>query len=362
MNKIAGPFLCGILLSACSSGEDPASFPPHLILSVVDSIGVEFGDPEEVFGDVNGAYFLDESTFVVFDKAYQNLRTFDSEGNHILTRSFQGNGPLECQYASSISFLDTLFGVFEFDKPPGCVIFDGSVTPVSSVTLHESSALMNPGFLGNSSIIGSVGWMAERNGVPGMGIEVCSWDVHSGIRERVFFSNSVDLTSYGSGYGQFVSLEHCVESLRDSLVFVVPDLRGFEILVYSAEGAILDTLCTVHERDLRSPEEIELEMIWRKLRDGGMGDWSPSDREPGITQLQVQDSQGLLWACHGSYFEPEFDVYGMDGGIEFTCSCSGLPTSEMLRFGINDHGFLAYTMQPSGYPRVYIMELVDEQR
>lgn len=156
-------------------------------LVVVDSIGVEFGDSEELFGDVNGAYFIDESTFVVFDQAWQNLRTFNSRGNHILTRYFQGNGPLEYQYASSISPMDKLFGVFEFDKPPGCVFINRAITPVSSVTLQESTALMNPGFLGDTSILGSVGWMAERNGTPCIGIEVCSWGIHSGVRERVFF-------------------------------------------------------------------------------------------------------------------------------------------------------------------------------
>ena len=352
--------LCSAIMQSCSSQEATNQCLVQKTLVVIDSIGVEYGDSTQIFGDVNGAFFINDTTLVVLDKAYQLIRSFDASCNHIASESFLGNGPFEYQYAANLSLQDPLFGVFEFEMPPRCVFFDQSIIPVASVTLDETTALMNPCFLGDSAIVGSIGKIFESNGNPCIGIDICTWNTASGLREQTIYSKSLELTSRATGYSLFVSLEHSISATGDSLIFIAPDLQAFDIIVYSSDGIPLDTMSTEHERSVRSTDEIELEVTWRKMRDGNLGDWKPSEYEPGITQLQVQDSLGYLWVCHGSYFEPEFDIYTFDGELAFSCKCEGLPKSEILRFGITDYGYLAYTMYPSDYPRIYIMELIDE--
>lgn len=87
-------------------------------LVVIDSIGVEFGEPEVVFGNITGALFINDSTIVILDKGYQELRMFDSSGNHISTKSYHGNGPYEYRDAENIAICDSIVGIFESKCTP----------------------------------------------------------------------------------------------------------------------------------------------------------------------------------------------------------------------------------------------------
>lgn len=349
-------FLLWIACSEKVSDETETVF----VLRVVDSLGVEIGDTTEIFGDINGVCFTSDSTFVVFDRSYQHLRLFQTDGQHLVTNSYLGNGPLEYRFAEYLAPLDSRFGVFDFEMPPRCILFNSEVVPLSSVALHESSALMNPTFLGADYIVGSVGSFEERAGTPMIKNEICKWRVEDGSREIMLLEISSELGSYEDGYGSFVDLEHCIETYKDSLIFIAPDLNESRILVFTSDGVRCDTIAFQLAREARSIDEIELELTWRKLRDGNLGEWYPSELEPGITQLQVQDSVGYLWVSHGSHFSPEFEVFDLSGNHEFHCSCSGLPERDFYRFCISDEGYIAYTMYPEEFPKVYILELVEE--
>jgi len=219
---------------------------------------------------------------------------------------------------------------------------------------------MNPVFLGSENIVGSVGSLEERDGTPIIKNEICKWRLEDGAREVELLEISSELGSFEDGYGSFVDLEHCIEAYKDSLIFIAPDLNESLILTFTTDGTCCDTIAFQLAREVRSIDEIELELTWRKLRDGNLGDWYPSELEPGITQLQVQDSTGLLWVSHGSQFSPEFEVFDVNGNHEFHCSCSGLPETDFYRFCISDEGYIAYTMYPEEFPKVYILELVEE--
>lgn len=344
--------------TACSEKENEETKTVY-VLRVIDSIGVEIGDSTEVFGDINGVCFTSDSTFVVFDRSYQHLRLFRMDGQHLVTESYLGNGPLEYRFAEYLAPLDSRFGVFDFEMPPRCILFDSELVPVSSVTLQEFTALMNPAFLGSDYIIGSVGSFEERDGSPIIKYEICKWRTEDGAREIHLCENSSELGSFEEGYSSFVELEHCIETYKDSLIFVVPDLNEPRILAFTSDGLSCDTIAFELTREPRAIDEIELEATWRKLRDGNLGDWYPSQLEPGVTQLQVQDSMGLLWVSHGSLVSPEFEVFDVQGNHLFSCSCSGLPERDFYRFCISDEGYIAYTMYPEEYPRVYILELVE---
>lgn len=95
--------LCSAILLSCFSQEETNQCLVQKILVVVDSIGVEYGDSTQIFGDVNGAFFINDTTLVVLDKAYQHILSFDASCNHISSKSFLGNGPLEYQYAANLS-------------------------------------------------------------------------------------------------------------------------------------------------------------------------------------------------------------------------------------------------------------------
>ncbi len=325
-------------------------------LIVIDSIGVEYGEPEEVFGNITGALFINDSTIVVLDKGYQELRVFDSSGKHMFSQNNNGNGPYEYRDAENIAFYDSTIGIFESKRPPRAVFFDQFLSPVNSVTFETNRSIDDPCFVNRNTVAGYYRFYKLIDDIPVIGSEVCLWDAVTGQKNIVLFSDSHELNSLDDGYDSFVSLEVSVAASSFGYIYTASNQSPSEVLVYSVDGFLEDTLhCDIQE-ELRSLEEIEQELIWRKLRDGDLGSWSPSEREPEITSLHVQDSLGLLWVSHGSYFNPSFQVFEINGDLAFTVKCEGLPGNELLKFGISDYGFIAYTICPSDYPRLYILD------
>lgn len=334
---------------------------PEIVLTrtlvVVDSIGVEFGEPGVVFGNITGALFINDSTIVVLDKGYQELRMFDSSGNHISTQSYHGNGPYEYRDAENIAIYNSTIGIFESKSPPRVLYLNQSITPINSVTFENNRSMDNPCFVDSNTVAGYYRFYKLIDDVPVIGSEVCLWNAVTGQRDLVLFTDSYELNSLDDGYASFVSLEACISASSSGYVYVTTKKQPSSVFVYSLDGTLQDTLYAGFEKEMRTPEEIDHELAWRKLRDGDLGDWVPSEYEPEITGLQIQDSLGLLWICHGSYFNPSFKVFETDGDLAFAVNCEGLPGDELMVFGISDNGFIAYTICPSDYPRMYIMEL-----
>ena len=350
--------LVQILLTSCSSSED-TSIPeiPMMTLTVVDSLGVEYGDTTQMFGSIAGAAFISDDELVVLDNVMKTVRRYSRSGEHLGSVEYQGSGPLEIINAGHLCSFEGGFAVIEQYLPPKCLIFDSSMSPRKYVIIQENAPLFEPWILEDSTIVSGIYSIQNNDEQMLIGMDVSRWNM-SGEREIDYYSEYYPISgAEAASYEVFIALEFCIASSRSGRVFVVPDRSRFHIYSFASDGVCVDTLYTYHERNHRSEEEIIQETEFRKMRDRHLGDWMPSQLETGIVQLQVQDSLGYLWASHGSYFDPEFDVYSFDGELVFSCECEGLPGNEMFRFSITDYGYLAYSMHPYDYPKVYILEL-----
>ncbi len=346
------------LLIACSSSED-TSIPeiPVMTLIVVDSLGVEYGDTTQMYGSIAGAGFLSYEEFVVLDNVMKTVRKYSRSGEYLGLVEYQGSGPLEIVNAGHLCPLEEGFAVMEQYLPPKYLMFDSSMMPQKYVVIQENAPLFESWILEDSTIVSGIYSIRNNGDQMQIGMDVCKWNM-SGERAIEYYSEYYPISgAEAASYEVFIALEFCIAASRSGRVFVVPDRSGFQIYSFAADGICVDTLYTHHELNPRSQEEIIQETEFRKMRDRHLGDWMPSQLETGIVQLQVQDSLGYLWAIHGSYFDPEFDVYVFDGELAFSCECEGLPGNEMFRFSITDFGYLAYSMHPYDYPKVYILEL-----
>ena len=241
--------------------------------------------------------------------------------------------------------------------PPKCLIFDSSMSPRKYSVIQENAPLIEPWILEDSTIVSGIYSIQNDDEQMLIGVDVARWDM-SGEREIEYYSEYYPISgTEAASYDVFIALEFCIAASSSGRVFVVPDRSEHHIYSFASDGVCIDTLYTFHERNPRSEEEIIQETEFRKIRDRHLGDWVPSQLEPGIVQLQIQNSLGYLWAVHGSYFDPEFDVYSFDGELVFSGECEGLPRNEMFRFSITDYGYLAYSMHPYDYPKVYILEM-----
>jgi hypothetical protein len=347
-------------LACCPPAEETSEEGvPHRTLVVTDTLGVEIGDDMEMFGEIAGAGFIDPDRIVILDKAMKSLRSYTASGEFIDSTEYEGAGPLEIQNAGHLCPLDGGFAVVEEFLPAKYLVFDRELTPLRYVILEETTPLFESSVLPDSSLVGCTYSIQASGDQLQFGADVCRWNAQ-GDRDLTYYSEYYPITSWdNASYEIFLDLEFCTAASATGRVYVTPDRRGFDIYVFERDGACIDTLSTLHVLEPRSEEEQHQEMRLRVRRDGA-DDWSPSVLEPGIVQLQVQDSAGRLWACHGSYFAPEFDVYSLEGELLFTCGCEGLPANEMMRFGITDHGYVAWTMNPQEYPRLFVMELRED--
>jgi hypothetical protein len=330
-----------------------------MTLTVVESLGVEYGDTTQMFGSITGAGFVSCDEFVVLDNVMRSVRRYSRSGEYLGSSEYQGSGPLEVVNAGHLCPFEEGFAVLEQYLPPKCLIFDSSMIPREYTVIQENAPLIEPWILEDSAIVSGIYSLRNDDEQMFIGVDVAKWNT-SGERVIDYYSEYYPISgTEAASYDVFIALEFCVAASSSGRVFVVPDRSEHHIYSFTSDGICIDTLYTYHERNPRSEEEVIQEIEFRKIRDRHIGDWRPSQLETGIVQLQVQDSLGYLWAAHGSYFDPEFDVYSFDGELAFTCECQGLPGNEMFRFSITDNGYLAYSMHPCDYPKVFILELND---
>jgi hypothetical protein len=326
-------------------------------LTVIDSLGMEYGDTTQMFGSIAGACFISNDEFVVLDNVMNRIRCYSRSGEYIGSVLYQGSGPLEILNAGYLCPFEDGFAVMEQYLPAKCLIFDSCMLPQEYIVIQENAPLFEPWILEDTTIVSGIYSILNDAGQLSIGVDVARWN-QFGERVTDYYSEYYPISgTEEASYEVFIALEFCIAASSCGRAFIVPDRSDFQIFSFGSNGECIDTLYTCHARNPRSEEEIIQEIEFRKIRDRRIGDWQPSQLEPGIVQLQVQDSLGYLWACHGSYFDPEFDVYSLEGEPVFSCKCEGLPENEMFRFSIDDYGYLAYSIHPYDYPRVYLMEL-----
>lgn len=330
-----------------------------MTLVVVDSLGVAYGDTTQMYGRISGACFLSPDRFVVMDNAMEVVHLYSDQGVLLDSYHYHGSGPLEVMYGGYLAPFENGLAVFD-EWLPRCVLLDSTMTPVREIAFDETMSLFESSLLNDTSVVSCIYSSRQNDDVMEFGVEVCRWS-RSGERESEYYSEHYPMGgSVEDFYENYIKTEFSVATTRSGRIFIAPDGSGFQILSYTADESSSDTLFIEHQRERRSELEIQLELEFRRERDRSIGSWSPSNLEPGITQLQVQDSLGRLWICHGAYLDPEFDVLSLDGELLFTVDCEGLPPDEFVRFGITDNGYIAYTINPLEYPKLYLMELVEQ--
>ncbi len=347
------------LLSCGQPDEVSDETIPTFTLAVIDSLGVAYGDSTQMYGIISGALYMSPDRLVVLDKAMEVVWCYSDQDDVLASYSYHGSGPTEIMYGGYLSKSGD--GVVIIDEwLPECVILDSNMTPVSKLSLDETMSLFEPSLLADTSLVGCIYSSRQNNDTAEFGVEVCRW-AESGERMLEYYSEYYPMDgSVEELYSNYIKTEFSVAA-NSERVFIAPDRAGFMILSFDVDGIRCDTIDLAHQREERSELEKEIELAFRIDRDINVGSWEPSDLEPGITQLQVQDSLERLWVCHGAYLDPEFDILSFDGELLFTASCHGLPEYELVRFSITDYGYLAYTITPLEYPKVYILDLIEQQ-
>ncbi len=354
------------MISSCGqeTSEWTEPWPDRIELLIADSIGVETGDSNYVFGAVGDVCFGAGGEILVLDQAGGHARAFSGDGEFITRIGGPGSGPgelslplsLACLDDGRIFILDPMYNSYE--------IYDGSdFSFIEQISLWGNNPPMDP-------------WGLDANAYLGLKFEMDQTEaVLTGVstlgRFRMGEENPeysynvdefpVDLSDFGGLVKNMLCSMVFTGDRRGRVFFSVMSTDNYEVSGFLSDGTEL--LCIsidIHPvpRTQREMDEEKAYMESWVSRLGGIPiEWESDPFRLMITGLGV-DVLDRLWVQRGTETAPVFDIFDMNG--EHLLSAKFPREGHSWKFHIDHHGILAWEEDPeSGTQKIYLLELPD---
>lgn len=366
-----------LIFVACGPGEPGTSTTEGAVLDedavevrslvIVDSIGVELGDPDYVFGSIEATAHTALGNILVLDRPACSVVEYTPEGEFVRRMGRSGSGPGEFLNPLSmvrlgdgrVAVIDINLGGFFTFLPDGS--YEGMMLellggePIMYVTPSVENTFI--GTLNTWDLVGNEYIVSVVVGRFGMGsVEPLTvywqdsfpWD----------FQNITPLVK-GSYFARAWASD------RNGNVFVAPrSEEEYIIQGFSAEGAQTVTIELELDPVRKSDDEIAEEAYFWNRRAASMGVSGPIDYQPDEYRWMVHsmgiDADDRLWVRRGTEEIPTFDVFDLDGNYLFKVELAGVggPRGLFWEIKIDEFGIVAYSLDPEdGYQKLYILEL-----
>ena len=379
MKKAAMIFV--IVLIACGSIEqDPVDAdisthiePVHHTITAVDTIGVELGDSNYVFGQTDAALLGPNDEIYVLDGSKAHIAVFSADGEFLGSIGRQGSGPGEFQRPLAMTLLGN--GKLAVSDPMSGMIslFDSSYAFESEISGFFPVPPLAINGADGEAIIGLMRTADIANGMVGYSLarlDGTAEPTHIYADDMVEFEPSM----IGPGYTETTI---AFTSDHTGRVFTsVMSTDSYRVECFHPDGERFLLIERPFEKVLKTPSEIEEEIedfnafLDRRAAGGGSGrmqsmgisissediDYEPNPYHYSISDLMV-DGQERLWVRRGTEPLPHFDVYDLDGELLFTASVEASdPDSRDWTIVIGNDRMLAFSTDPIGYPKIVILE------
>jgi hypothetical protein len=364
-----------LLLAACgggspeeASGGDPAApeggeLRADRRITVVDSIGVELGDSNYVFGQPVGADFTADGDIAVLDMQLAEVRIFDEEGNFAASFGRQGSGPGEFQLASAL------------DVAPdgGFVVADGMGRKLLFFGPDGEFRDAMEGFFPAPPVM----LEALDSAIVGIqpAFEQTDEGVFSGMALSRWEGDDIEpVVTYHRDLKPFDPQSMMTGMMEDMMLFAVAsDGRVYRssigtdtfILVGYEPGG--DEFLHVEEEVApvpKTPEEIEeeRELMRSRFIQGGAPpeiaeSYEPQPNRPVVANL-FTDGEDRIWAQMGTVENPTFRVFDPEGEEQFVAAVDYEGDASGWQIAAAQDGrFLAFDVNPDLYPRIYVLQI-----
>lgn len=327
-------------------------------LTVIDSIGVELGDSNFVFGAIHAAGFAPNGDVAIMDVQKASVSLFSADGEFIRSIGREGSGPGEFRMPIT----------FAFRPEGGLIVADGMGSKLvffdeNYELLSETSPFIPapPGQIvpiDGMEIIGMKPDFEQNEDGMSMGFTVARWGMESAEPLQVYYSqmspfNPSDLSAMTDDIALFTAT-------RDGRVFTAPmSSEDYVFTAWSAEG---EELYTFEKDDFEKVEKTQTEMDLetelvnaRMIAQGmppSMANWEPDTYRTAIMGLFI-DGLDRLWVARGTDVVNTFDVFDLDGNLLFTASLDAGEAATRWDTFIGKENFICFDMQPEDYPRVF---------
>jgi hypothetical protein len=359
-------FMVIAIHSGCGKATDVEAVDAHQVereLVPFDSIGIEMGNSNYVFGMPRALEFTSLGNIVVGDISKMKLMMYSPDGMFIRRGGFEGQGPGEYTAPTGISPTPS-GGIMVADAMGGKLIFYDSLLSYS----HELTGFVpyppeNPVIQTDGSIVGIKFIFDQEAG------SLCNslnrWEPGETETSFSYLERTSDFDQQNPRkVFQETGINFCV--LKDGRVIVSPlSTEEYTLTCYTAEGEVEWEIHPPFERYRRAEEDIEVEreMMRAAMRRNG--------RDPSyVDQMELQEwanaVTGLyaqldkIWVRRGGSLESLFDIYSTDGEYLYSCSVPYLPYGSSVGFAISPYSssILAYLANPEDYSRIWILHEV----
>lgn len=355
-----------LILISCSDSADQTGSnnvdqePDSLVtIEVVDSIGVELGDSNYVFGSIRGIDRGPRGEILILDIVKHCIMAYSSQGEFIEKIGRYGHGPGEFGSASFFEVLGD--GSICVDDENGWLRFDPNWEYIDSREV-SSANLMQTVSTGQRQIVGVESIFGNADGNLTVTKNIALWsDSTPGDPDHVFFTKVYPVEEPQDIYE--VDFNPMLFTADETRVFIAPEpQRNPLVYVFSLDGSPLDTLRLDYPEVEKSQQEIQEEVAFYETRvltatsGERQVDWEPAPYRDMIRSLGV-DSLGRLWVQRGLELSPSFDVFDpVSYDHLFTASIENRDDAADWQFDISEHGIAAYTEDPSTYYKAFLIE------
>ena len=333
-------------------------------LAITDSIGVEMGDSNFVFGQISSVQFLPDGNIAIADMLKTRVCVYTPGGEFVGTVGHDGSGPGEFLMLSTFavredgSFMipDAMAGKLNFYDSD--YVFTEEITGFFPSPPVMISPVLN-GFVGLKPEFEQT----EEDMNIGMGIYF--W-TDSSAHEMEFERNMTlfDMNDLGASIKTMVFFD---TDKNDNVITTPYSTEEFVITSRSLEGEQLWQIVEDYPRVKKTEEELleERELIRSRMAQTGtppeMVDSFQLEEYKTFIGLLETDNLNRLWVLMGFYDTPVFRVYDCEtGDFLFTAALRTDEAHEGVVPSISSYGVTGFDPQTETWPRAYIITPEDE--
>lgn len=348
-------------------------------MTLSDSIGIEMGDSNYVFGQIAGADVTPEGKIAILDMQKSCISIFSPAGDFIQRIGRQGSGPGEFQLPVGMSFFHgdeegvVVSEITVADSlEPGAVVSDAMGGKLVYFDTDMEYMMDAQGFfpspptpltaVNNGAIVGMKPEFLQNEEGMFLGFTIARWEKGEAEPSVIYFESMspFDPSDLSSIQGDILVFGAAPEGI----VLTAPmSTEVYEFTVWNPEGEELFTVTDEDfVRELKTQEEIDIETETvnnRMVQQGmpeSMANWEPDPYRIAIAGLWV-DELDRIWVTKGTTLTPSYNVYDIEGNLLFTAALDAGERASTWQTVIKGNNFLAFDTDPEFFPQVFVGNL-----
>ncbi len=356
----------------CSCGEsgtdttlvEESGSQPEYDLIKVDSIGIDIGDSNYVFGMIIDATYLTDGRIALLDILRRKVLVYSGDGEFLGSAGSDGSGPGEFVSPYSMTFLSD-GGLAVSDIQQGKVVFfDSDLCYLRELRGFQPMAPDRIRCGPDGSITGRrYNYYYDEDAEEYFrGSEFCLWS------DKVVPDLTYQENYYPSSSDDRASYNFCSTS-EGRLVCALSSKTEYSLVGYTSAGDTSFTVDIPWEITYVTQEELDAARPYAVIPGPGSestsaelsSNWVP-DSVRSTATVAGFDGENRLWvkSGKGTTASPVFDLYDMSDGSFITSVETTLPAiARYWGFKVSESGILGWDHNPADYTRVYILELVE---